>query len=77
MDNRCDTVDSVAAGVGEQLHDGRVHPYFACDRNCSRVDKSHSGAKNYIVDGGVRHGRRSFTGNSLQPPLLPFARAAE
>jgi hypothetical protein len=24
MDDRCGTVNSVAAGVGEQLHDGRV-----------------------------------------------------
>ena len=30
VDNSCNTAGSVAAGVGEQLHHGRVHPYFAC-----------------------------------------------
>ena len=29
VDNRSNTAGSVAAGVGEQLHHGRVHPYFA------------------------------------------------
>ncbi len=29
MDDLCDTRDTLAVGVGEQLHDGRVHPYFA------------------------------------------------
>jgi len=29
VDNRCNTAGSVAAGVGEQLHHGRVHSYFA------------------------------------------------
>ena len=29
MDDCSNTADSVAAGVGKQLHDGRVHPYFA------------------------------------------------
>lgn len=77
VDNRCGTDNSVAAGVGKQLHDGWVYPYFACDRYCCSVDTSHSRAKSHIVDGGVRHGRRSFTGNSLQPPLLLFAPAAE
>ena len=29
VDNSCNTAGSVAAGVGEQLHHGWVHPYFA------------------------------------------------
>ncbi len=29
MDDLCGTRDTLAVGVGEQLHDGRVHPYFA------------------------------------------------
>ena len=70
MDNSCDIVSSLASGVGKQLHDGWVHPYFDRDRNCSGVDKSHSGAKSHIVDGGVRHGRRSFTGNALKPSVV-------
>ena len=33
MDDLCNTVDTLGVGVSEQLHDGRVHPYFA--RRCS------------------------------------------
>jgi len=29
LDDLCDTRDTLAVGVGKQLHDGRVHPYFA------------------------------------------------
>jgi hypothetical protein len=29
LDDLCDTRDTLAVGVGNQLHDGRVHPYFA------------------------------------------------
>ena len=29
MDDLCDTRDTLASGIGKQLHDGRVHPYFA------------------------------------------------
>ena len=29
MDDLCSTRDPVAVGVCEQLHDGRIHPYFA------------------------------------------------
>ena len=29
MDDLCDPPDTVAFGVGKQLHDGRIHPYFA------------------------------------------------
>ena len=37
MDNCRDTDNSVVAGIGEQLHDGRVHPYFAGRRShCAR-----------------------------------------
>ena len=27
LDDLCDTRDTLAVGVGKQLHDGRVHPY--------------------------------------------------
>jgi hypothetical protein len=38
LDDLCDTRDTMAAGVSEQLHDGRVHPYFAGRRgHCARV----------------------------------------
>jgi hypothetical protein len=33
LDDLCNTFDPLAVGVSEQLHDGRVHPYFA--RSCS------------------------------------------
>jgi hypothetical protein len=29
LDDLCSTRDPVAVGVCEQLHDGRIHPYFA------------------------------------------------
>jgi len=29
LDDLCCTRDTVAVGVSEQLHDGRIHPYFA------------------------------------------------
>ncbi len=29
MDDLWDTCDTLDVGAGEQLHDGRVHPYFA------------------------------------------------
>ena len=29
LDDLCDTRDTLAVGVGEQLHDGWIHPYFA------------------------------------------------
>lgn len=33
MDDLCDPRDTLAVGVSEQLHDGWVHPYFACRRS--------------------------------------------
>ena len=38
MDDLCDTLDTLGVGVSEQLHDGRVHPYFARPRShCAGV----------------------------------------
>ena len=51
MDDRCGTDNSVGTRAGEQLHDGRVYPYFARDRNCSGIDKSHSRAKTPLAGG--------------------------
>ena len=45
MDNCCSTDTSVGTRAGEQLHDGWVYPYFACDRNCSGVDQDYPGPK--------------------------------
>ena len=30
MDDRCDTRHTMGVRAGKQLHDGRIHPYFAC-----------------------------------------------
>jgi hypothetical protein len=51
VDNCCDTDRSLGIRPGEQLHDGRVHPHFACDRNYSGADKDHSRAKDSLTDG--------------------------
>ena len=50
MDNSSNTAGSVAARVGEQLHHGRVHPYFACARNCNVRGQSLSKTKNCVND---------------------------
>jgi len=52
LGNRRDTDSFVAAGVGEQLYDGRIHSYFAHRRNRCDIDQNHSGAKSFVVDGG-------------------------
>ena len=44
MDGRCNTVNSVAAGVGEQSHDGGVYSRSAGDCHHRRVGQGHSGA---------------------------------
>ena len=51
MDNFCNTGNTVAAGIGEQLHDGRVHPYPAGDRRYRSAGQYHSGAENHVVNG--------------------------
>ena len=59
VDNRRGTDNSVAPGVGEQLHDGWVHPYFACDRHRRGVGQNHPGEKSLVVHRGpgVMEGR--------------------
>ncbi len=48
MDDRCCTVNSMAAGTGEQLYDGRVHPYFAGDRNRRGAGQGYPGTKTSV-----------------------------
>ena len=50
MDNRCSTASSVGTRAGEQLHDGRVHPYFACARNYSDRDQRYPGKTAWVND---------------------------
>lgn len=45
MDNFCSTRNTLAVGVGERLHNWRVHPYTAGNRNRCGVDQNHSGTK--------------------------------
>ena len=52
MDDCCDTDSPLGVRDGEQLHNGWVHPYFDCDRNCCGVDQDHPGTKNLVVRGG-------------------------
>ena len=40
LDDCCDTDNSVAARVGQQLHNGRVHSCIAGYRNCCGVDQN-------------------------------------
>jgi len=49
VDDRCNTGNSVAAGVVEQLYDGRFHPYPAGDCHYRRVGQGHSGAQNPVA----------------------------
>ena len=49
LDHMCDSLDSVASGIGEWLHNGRGHSYPAGHRHCRRDDPSHSGTKNIVV----------------------------
>ena len=51
MDNRSGAADLVAAGVCEQLHDGRVHPYSAGDRDRCGVGQGHPGTKSLVKHG--------------------------
>ncbi len=50
LDDLCDTRDTLAVGVGKQLHDGRVHPYPAGNRNRCGVDQNNSGTKTSVND---------------------------
>ena len=44
MDDRANTNNTMVAGVGEQLHDGRVHPHPAGDCYRRRAGQVDSGA---------------------------------
>lgn len=45
MDDFCSTRDTLTVGVGNQLHDGRIHSYTSGYRNRCGVDQNHSGTK--------------------------------
>ena len=68
MDNRRGTTDSVGAGLGEQLHDGWVHPCFAGDRNRRGAGQDHPGGKSLVVRGGP--GSSGSSSLILRPPAM-------
>ena len=45
VDNRCDTVNHVGAGAGEQLHDGRVDSHPAGNRYYRDSAQRYSGTQ--------------------------------
>ena len=49
MDDLCDTRDTLGLGVGERLHDRRVHSRPAGYRNCGGVDQNNSGTKTVVT----------------------------
>jgi hypothetical protein len=50
LDDFCDTRDTLAAGVGDQLHDGRAHPYLARRCNHCAGGRPHSEAKVIVYE---------------------------
>ena len=48
MDNCCNTDSSVAAGVDNQLHDGRVHPHHTGDCHHRFDSRLHPGATRVV-----------------------------
>ena len=45
----CDSLSSVASGIGEWLHDGRGHSYPAGHRHRRGTDPGDSGTKNIVA----------------------------
>ena len=59
MDHFCDSFDSVASGIGQRIHDWRVHSYPLGHRHRRDTDPSDSGTKILVAvstlagEGGV------------------------
>ena len=49
MDDRANTNNTVVAGVSEQLHDGRLHPYPPGDCYRRRSGQVDSGAPSVVI----------------------------
>ena len=49
MDHMCDSLNSVASGIGEWLHDGWSHSYPAGHRHRRGTDPSDSGTKSIVA----------------------------
>ena len=50
MDDRGNTNSAMVAGIGEQLHDGRVHPHLARDCYHRRAGPLDSGAPSVVIE---------------------------
>ena len=49
MDDRCDTDNSVGAGAGEQLHDGRIYSHPAGNCYYRGAGQHYSGTKSFVA----------------------------
>ena len=49
LDPMCDSLNSVASGIGEWLHDGRGHSYPSGHRHRRGTDPGDSGTKNIVA----------------------------
>lgn len=72
MDNCCGTAGSVGTRAGEQLHNGRVHPYFACARNCYDSDQHYPGTKTWANDLQILMCLTTLNNNKRVCKLIPF-----
>jgi hypothetical protein len=49
LDHLCDSLNSVASGIGEWLHDGRGHSYPAGHRHRGGTGPGDSGTENIVA----------------------------
>jgi len=49
LDHMCDSLSSVASGIGEWVHDGRGYSYPAGHRHRRGTDPGDSGAKSIVA----------------------------
>jgi len=49
LDHRCDSLNSVASGIAQWLHDGWGHSYSTGHRARRGTDPSHSGTKTIVA----------------------------
>ena len=49
LDHLCDSLNSVASGISQWLHDGWGHSYPAGHRHRCSTDPSHSGTKTIVA----------------------------
>jgi len=54
VDYRGNTNNTLVAGIGEQLHDGRLHPYPARGCNRRHSGQSDSGTPSVVIRAAVK-----------------------